>query len=180
MAPYEVVHTIATGGSPAIAAAADPEIEKAYRQLRDLILRRAESLNETDREWLVVDYFKAQGAQIDERRVGKSQAIIDAEAIFDHGDLGSDIWRIQVKRYQNAQVDWNTIQSDFQHVGEARFCYVSVYGFTDDARTRADEQDVRLMEAGDFTQFLLTGKYRESIKMKLRLPDLGARREPLQ
>jgi predicted Mrr-cat superfamily restriction endonuclease len=175
--PYEVVHQIASSESPAIAAVADPELDTAYRSLRELLLKRAEALNEQDWEWLVVDYFKAQGAQVDERFVGGRQPIIDAEAVFDHGELGEETWRIQVKRYQGRKVDWPAIQNDLDHVGEAWFCYVSVYGFTDEARTRADEEErVLLMEAEDFTLFLLGGKSRESIRQKLRIPALGTRR----
>jgi hypothetical protein len=54
---HEAVDTIANGGSPAIAAAEDPELEAAYRNLRSLVLKRAETLNEKDWEQLAVDYF---------------------------------------------------------------------------------------------------------------------------
>lgn len=169
---HEVVDTIANGGSPAIAAAEDPELMAAYRNLRSLVLKRAESLNEADWEELAVDYFIAQGAHV-LGRVGGNQPIIDAEAIFHHGELGEEVWRIQVKRYQDRVVDWPTIQRDFEHVGaESRFCYVSVYGFSAEARTRADDESVHLMEAADFTRFLLSGRCRESIRQKLRLPVL--------
>jgi predicted Mrr-cat superfamily restriction endonuclease len=169
---HEAVDTIANGGSPATAAAEDPKIETAYRNLRNLILERAETLNEKDWEQLTVDYFRAQGAHV-VGRVGGNQPIIDAEAIFYHGELGGEVWRIQVKRYQNQSVDWPTIRRDLEHVGaESRFCYVSVYGFTDEARMRADEEGIYLMEAASFTRFLLSDRYSESIRQKLRLPDL--------
>jgi predicted Mrr-cat superfamily restriction endonuclease len=172
--PYEAVHQIAMGASPSIAAAGDPELETAFHQLRDLLLARAEALTDKDWEWLVVDYFKAQGAHIDERQVGGSRAIIDAEALFDHGELGQEIWRIQVKRYQGKQVDWPAIERDFEHVGsDVHFCYVSVYGFTDGARTRADAEGVHLMDAADFARFLLTGKIRETLATKLKIPALA-------
>lgn len=167
---YRAVETIANGGSPAIAAAEDPELEVAYRNLRSLILKRAEALNADDWERLAADYFMAQGAHV-VGRVGGDQPIIDAEAVFHHGELGEEIWRIQVKRYQDQKVDWPTIRQDLEHIGaESQFCYVSVYGFTEEARTRADDENIRLMEAADFTRFLLSGRYSESIRQKLRLP----------
>ena len=63
----------------------------------------AEALNERDWEWVVVDWLKTQGAHVDERHVGKNQPIIDAEARFDHGELGEDLWRVQVKRLNSEQ-----------------------------------------------------------------------------
>jgi predicted Mrr-cat superfamily restriction endonuclease len=100
------VDQIARGLSPGLESAPDPELTAAYRRLQDLVIERAEALNEQDWEWLVVDYLKAQGASVDERRVGGSWPIIDAEARFDHGEFGEEVWRIQVKRYQNRLVDW--------------------------------------------------------------------------
>ena len=172
--PFDAVEQLARGSSPHLIAAADPEIESAYRKLKQLVVRRAEALDATDWEWLVVDYFKAQGAHIDERVVGGSHSIIDAEARFDHGELGEDVWRIQVKRYQDQKVDWSTIEKDLANVGEARFCFVSVYGFTPEARVEAEEQEVMLLEAADFTRFLLSGKVRERLRQKLQLPSFDS------
>jgi hypothetical protein len=166
----EKIDQIARGQQPHVVAAPDPEIESAYRHLRELVVRRAEALNERDWEWVVVDYLKAQGAHVDERHVGGSRPIIDVEARFDHGELGEDVWRAQVKRYQGQRVDWPTIEDDFRKIGEANFCYVSVFGFTEEARRRAAEEDILLLEAGDFTPFLLTGKLREDVRSKLKLP----------
>lgn len=168
---FEIVDRLARGERPD--SVSDPELEAAYRQLSELVLKRAEALNEQDWEWLVVDYFKAQGAHVDERHVGGSGAIIDVEARFDHGELGADVWRIQVKRWQNRRVDWPTIHKDLEKVGDARFCFVSVYGFTDDAKKKAEEEDVRLLESADFTRFLLSGRMRSRIRAKLKVPLLG-------
>jgi len=151
-------------------AAADADVSSAYENLRSLLVRRAEELNADQWEWLVVDYLKAQGAHVDERRVGGSRPIIDAEARFDHGELGEEVWRVQVKRLRNQPVDWNMVDSDLRHIGEARFCFVSVFGFTPEARERAAEHDVLLLEAGDFARFLLSGKLRPRLREVLRLP----------
>lgn len=158
------------GESPGMALAPDPRLTQAYDALRDLLLKRAEALTAEDWEWLVVDYFKAQGAHVDERKVGKSQPIIDAEARFDHGELGAELWRIQVKRLKKQKVDWAAIEADYKHVGEARFCYVSVFGFTEEAIRAADNENIRLLEAGDFARFLLSGKLRPRLREVLRLP----------
>jgi restriction endonuclease Mrr len=170
---FETVHQIASGTAPNIASATDPELASAYRHLTELLLRRAEALDANDWEWLVVDYFKAQGAHVDERQVGGSRSIIDAEAHFDHGDLGEEVWRIQVKRYQDQTVDWPEIEHDLMRVGAAQFCFVSVYGFTDMARKNAQEQGVRVLEAADFVPFLLGGKIRARLREKLKLPAIG-------
>lgn len=168
--PVDIVQEIVEG----VSSTRDEAFEAAFTALQDLVLHRAEALHDTDWEWLVVDYFKAQGAQVDERMVGGSRPIIDVEATFHHGELGEEVWRVQVKRYQDRRVDWPEIEADLVHVGDdARFCYVSVYGFTDEARARADEENVRLMEAGDFTRFLLGGRVRDSLRRKLRIPVVG-------
>jgi hypothetical protein len=96
------------------------------------------------------------------------------EAVFTHGDIPESTWRVQVKRLRNQQIDWEAIESDLQYVGEAQFCYVSVFGFTDNARRIADERGVLLLEAADFTSFLLSGKLRESVARKLLLPRTGS------
>ena len=152
--------------------ATDPEIEAAYGALRDLLIRRAETLTADDWEWLVVDYFKAQGAHVDERRVGGSHAVIDLEARFDHGELGDQLWRVQVKRLRGP-VDWPQIEEDWSHAGndDFVFCYVSVSGFTPEARKREEEEEgLHLLEARDFVRFLLSGKLRPRLREKLRLP----------
>jgi predicted Mrr-cat superfamily restriction endonuclease len=175
--PFAVVDQLAKGLSPNQIAASDPELNEAYRKLESLVVKRAEALDEKDWEWLVADYFKAQGAHVDERRVGGNTAVIDVEARFPRGELGEDVWRVQVKRYQDREIGWEAIEKDLEHAGEdATFCFVSVYGFTKDARTNAAEQEVVLMEAADFTRFLLSGKVRERLRQKLQLPnlDLGA------
>jgi predicted Mrr-cat superfamily restriction endonuclease len=166
---FETVDQLARGESPRLAAAPDPELAEAYRHLQGLVIRRAEALNDQDWEWLVVDYLKAQGASVDERLVGGNRPIIDAEAVFDHGELGREVWRVQVKRYQGRPVDWPEVEHDYRNVGDANFCFVSVFGFTDQARQKADQEGIRLMEAGDFVLFLLGGKLRPRLRDKLRL-----------
>lgn len=148
----------------------DPELSSAFSVLQDLLVARARALTAEDWEWLVVDYLKAQGAHVDERRVGGSRSIIDVEASFDHGEFGEELWRVQVKRYEGRAVDWPEIEGDYLHVGDARFCFVSVFGFTELAIRRAAEEDVRLLEAGDFARFLLSGKLRTRLQERLRLP----------
>jgi len=173
--PFAVVDRLAKGAAPNMIAASDPELAAAYQRVRELVVKRAEALNDKDWEWLVADYFKAQGAHVDERRVGGTGAVIDVEARFSRGELGEEVWRVQVKRYQDRQIDWPAIETDFEHAGEdAQFCFVSVYGFTAEARARAEAEDIRLMEAGDFTRFLLSGKVRDRLRQKLALPNLDA------
>ncbi|MEI6807584.1 MAG: restriction endonuclease [bacterium] len=169
--PFDTVDKIARGESPNLTAVSDPELNLAYRNLRDLVSKRVEALNAEDWEWLAVDYFKAQGAHVDETKIGRNRPIIDAEALFYHGDVGEELWRIQVKRYQDRKVDWPEIERDLEKVGEAKFCYVSAYGFTDTAREQAEENEVKLLDASNFVSFLLSGKLRERIAAKLRLPD---------
>jgi predicted Mrr-cat superfamily restriction endonuclease len=178
---FETVNQIALGQSPHVIAAPDPDLEAAYRQLKSLIVTRAaQVLNEQDWEWLVVDYLKAQGAFVDERLVGGNRPIIDVEAVFDLGEFRSRTCRVQVKRYQGKTVDWPEIESDLNNAGETDiFCYVSVFGFSDQARQKAAELDetgeleVRLLEAEDFVRFLLGGKMRERLRQKLQLPKLA-------
>ncbi|HEY3245429.1 MAG TPA: restriction endonuclease, partial [Phycisphaerae bacterium] len=167
---FATVDQLVRGEMPNVVAAPDAELQSAYQQLQTLVLRRAEALNERDWEWLVVDYLKAQGASIDERRVGKNHPIIDAEARFDHGELGEEMWRVQVKRYQGGLVDWPEIENDYRNAGDARFCYVSVFGFTQQAWQKADAEGIRLLEGADFLRFLLSGKVRPQLMEKLRFP----------
>lgn len=167
------VDALFRGASPHLLRATDRELEQAYETLKRLLVARAETLTDTDWEALVADYLKAQGAYVDDRRVGKSRPVIDVEAVFRHGELGDDVWRVQVKRFQDQKVDWSAIEKDFHHVGEARFCYVSVFGFTEEARKRAEDARIVLLEAGDFAPFLLSGKLRQQLADKLRLPQWG-------
>jgi len=167
------VHAVASlfrGEQPHVDVVPDASLREAFGTLQGLVVQRAEALNAEDWEWLVVDYFKAQGAHVDERRVGKSQPIIDAEARFDHGEFGEEVWRVQVKRLHGQKVDWSAVDADRRHAGDARFCYVSVFGFTDDARQRAADEGVVLLEAGDFTRFMLSGKMRSRLRERLQLP----------
>lgn len=175
--PAEVVGQLAAGQVPSLVAAADPEIRTALEALRDLILKRLDALQDRDWENFVVDYFREQGAFVDDRGVGGTTPVIDLEARFEHGDLGSEVWRVQVKRYKG-EVGWNQIaegRAAATAAGDARFCFVSANGFSDDAREKAEEDDnaTRLMEAEDFVWFALTGRLREELRAKLRLPALG-------
>jgi hypothetical protein len=52
-------------------------------------------LNERDWEVVVADYFRAQGANLD-GSVGGNRAVADIEARFGHGELGDELWRVQV------------------------------------------------------------------------------------
>ena len=175
--PAEVVSQLAAGQIPSLVAAADPELRNALEGLRSLVLKRLEALQDRDWENFVVDYFREQGAFVDDRGVGGSTPVIDLEARFDHGDLGSEVWRVQVKRYKG-EIGWNQIaegRAAATAAGDVKFCFVSANGFSDDAREKAEEDDnaTRLMEAGDFVWFALTGRIREEIRAKLRLPALG-------
>jgi hypothetical protein len=87
---------------------------------------------------------------------------------------------VQVKRYQDRQIDWPAIEKDYEHAGEdVQFCFVSVYGFTPEARAKAAEEGITLLEAGDFTRFLLSGKVRERLREKLALPNLEVEEDPV-
>jgi predicted Mrr-cat superfamily restriction endonuclease len=167
---FHIVDQIAKGKSPNLTSAADPEIKAALESLTRLMVHRLAALNESDWEHLVADYLKAQGAHVDERKIGGIQPVVDIEARFNHGELGENIWRVQVKRLEGQKIDWNTIEHDFRLAGDAEFCFVSVFGFTDEARRRADDEGILLLEAGDFTRFLLTDKLRDSVSRKLLLP----------
>jgi hypothetical protein len=60
-------------------------MQAIYEQLRNLVVQRLAALTDRDWELLVVDYLKAQGAHVDERRVGGNRPVIDVEAYFDQG-----------------------------------------------------------------------------------------------
>ena len=153
--------------------ASGPELREAFERLRDLIVRRTQNLDDKGWEWLVADYFRAQHAHVDER-VGGTRAVIDIEASFDHGELGETIWHVQVKRYQDAPTERADLENLLSFGGDdAKLCFVSVFGFTEKARTFADENNIRLLEASDFVRFLLGDKVRPELMMKLRLPLAG-------
>jgi hypothetical protein len=167
---FVAIDHLAHGRDPGSELAPDIEVTEAYERLRSLVVTRALALDDRDWEWLVVDYLKAQGAQVDERAVGGNRPIIDVEARFNHGELPEEVWRVQVKRYQDQPVDWPAIERDASHIGEAKFCYVSVFGFTSQARERAAAEEIVLLEAGDFIRFLLGSGLRPELRAKLRLP----------
>lgn len=167
---YDIVDALVRGLKPHLLAAPDSELQAAYSHLRDLVSHRLEAFGEHDWELLVVDYLKAQGAHVNESEIGGSRPIIDAEARFDHGEFGEDVWRVQVKRLQNQEVDWPQIEQDLNRVGDARFCYVSAFGFTAAARQKAYDEGVRLLEGRDFALFVLGNKVRSDLQRKLLLP----------
>lgn len=169
---FDLVDQMCRGKSPNEIGAPDPEVQKAFQTLQDLVNRRLEILNDSDWEQLVADYFKSQGASVDEKYVGGNRPVIDVEASFDRGELGPDLWRVQVKRYQDRKVDWPEIEQCWRHAGdEAHFCFVSVYGFTEQARTKAEEEEnLTLLKREDFGQFVLGGRLRPELRQKLRLP----------
>ena len=147
----------------------DKEYAQTYSKLKALLVKRAEALNHRDWEFLAVDFFRSKGAIVDERHTGGSGAIIDVEALFDRGELGQERWRTQVKCLKDRKVDWADIEKDFKHIGDARFCYVSVFGFTEKARQYADENEIVLLEALDFADFFISGQLRQSLKDKMRI-----------
>lgn len=168
---FDKVDPMCRGQAPHQIGAPDPEVQSAYERLQDVVNRRLEILNDSDWELLVADYFKSQGAYVDESRVGGNRAVIDVEAYFDRGELGPDLWRVQVKRYQDCPVDWPEIEHGLRHAGDAHFCFVSVYGFTEQARIRAEEEEnLTILKREDFGQFLLGGRLRPELRQKLRLP----------
>ena len=165
---FQTVDNMTRSSVPQLTAA-DSEIIQAYAVLRDLLVTRAEALDQDDWESIVVDYLKAQGASVDEQNLNNSTAI---EARFDHGGLGEEVWRVRVKRTERYKVDWPAIEYELKLAGNARLCFVSVFGFTDHAHQSAYKRGVRLMQAADFSLFFLTGKVRETIREKLHLPVL--------
>ena len=167
---YDKIDALVRGLKPHLLAAPDLELQGAYSRLRDLAVHRLEVLDERDWELLVVDYMKAQGAHVNESEIGGSRPIIDAEARFDHGEFGEEVWRIQVKRLQDQEIDWPQIEEDLNRVGDARFCYVSAFGFTAQARQKAYEEGVRLLEGRDFALFVLGNKVRADLQSKLLIP----------
>jgi predicted Mrr-cat superfamily restriction endonuclease len=168
---YDKVEALVRGEKPHVLAAPDPALKAAYDELLRLLELRLEALGPEDWELLVVDYLKAQGAHVNESEIGGNRPIIDAEAVFDHGDLGEEVWRVQVKRYQDVPVDWPEIEKDFARAGDdVRFGFVSVFGFTSKARENANEKGIRLFEGKDFAMFILGNKLREGLQRKLSLP----------
>jgi predicted Mrr-cat superfamily restriction endonuclease len=147
----------------------DKEYDETCKRLRDLLVKRSEALNHADWECLVADFLRSRGADLGQQRIGGNRPIIDVEAQFDHGEFGQETWRVQVKCLRDRKVDWPEIEQDFKNVGEARFCYVSVFGFTELARENAEANDIVLLEAGDFAEFLISGKLRQGLRQKLRL-----------
>ena len=142
---YERVDAIVRGISFHVKQ--DPEIQKHYSELRDLVTERARSLNAGQWEQLVADYFVAQEAHI-RGEIGGSTPAIDLEAYFDQGELGESKWRIQVKRTAQP-IGWDAIEYTLKIAGDFPVCFVSVNGFTDDAFKKADAWDgtILLLEA---------------------------------
>lgn len=168
---YNMVHQIAQGQNPSDIGASDLEIQNTYRELRDLIKKRCESLNDSDWEMLVADYFRHQGASVNERHVGGNQPVIDLEASFSMGEFRqSEVWRVQIKRYQNRAVDWSEIEYYYRRSNASNFCFVSAFGFTSEAELKSEEFEIRLLQTEDFTNFLLSGHFRQDLKRKLNLP----------
>lgn len=166
---FDFVDRLVRGESTHDIAAPDPELKEAYSSLRKLVARRAAELNDGEWECLVADYMRSLGAEVDERHVGGNRPVIDVEARFHHGEFIEEVWRLQVKRYQDRRVDWPEIERDFHNSGTSNFCFVSVFGFTEEARQRAGDEII-LLEAEDFVPFLISGKLRKQLRNKLRLP----------
>jgi len=168
---YQMVQQMVRSRVPQITAG-DSDIKQAYATLRDLLVVRAEALNDEDWECILVDYLRAQGASVNEQNLGTNYPIIAAEGRFHHGELGAQVWRFQVERCEGRKVDWSTIEQSIEFAGDVRFCFVSVFGFTGEARQFAHSRRVRLMEPADFVLFFLSGKLRENIRHKMNLPSL--------
>ncbi len=166
---YQTIEQIARSRIPRITAG-DLDMIQAYATLRDLLVTRAEALSEQDWQCVVVDYLRAQGATVDEQKLSDNHTRSDIDARFDHGEFGSELWRVRVRRYEGQKMDWLEIQEDLSFSGDNRFCFVSVFGFTEQARQLAARRGVRLMQAADFALFFLTGRVRENIRQKLGLP----------
>jgi predicted Mrr-cat superfamily restriction endonuclease len=172
---HHVVEQLANGVPFSQIVVADAGLSNVSSELAAQVVARLLELNPTDWEHLVADYFTAQGATI-EGRVGGSQAVIDLAATFSHGELGGERWLVQVKRFQDQKVGWPAVERDLMHAGEEgdhRFCYVSAFGFTAEARERGRKK-VHFMEAADFVPFLLGAKahqyLRPPLRTKLALP----------
>lgn len=166
---YDVVGAIVRGEEPSRVGAPDSEFRAAYASLERLVLCRMLALNDTDWEKLVADYVSAQGARL-RGKVGGNQAVIDVEGVFDHGELGEEVWQFQVKCFQGREVDAPEIRKYFRLVDEtAQFCFVAPFGFTKEARECADETGIRLLEAKDFVLFVLGGRFRDSLHAKLHV-----------
>jgi len=167
--PAQLVSELAEHGT---AIHRDEEVEEAFAALVDIVARRATQLNDRHWEAVVANYFRAQGAQIP-GRVGGNQAVVDVEAHFPRGALGLETWRVQVKRFTNRPVDALEILRDYENSGDCdRFGYASVFGFTDEARERADEANIRLWEPKDFAIFLLSERVSENLREQLGFPAL--------
>lgn len=166
---YESLRELASGTLAHDLLASEPDLRKAHDSLRKLIVKRMQVLDDRGWELLVAEYFRAQGAHVD-REVGGSRAIIDIEASFSHGELGDQLWRVQVKRYQDQPVRPGDLEYLLRHAGDAELCFVSAFGFTEHARNFADENDIRLLEAADFVPFLLGSKLSPELVTKLRIP----------
>ena len=49
----------------------------------------------------------------------------------------------------NQQIDWPAIEKDYEHAGEdVQFCFVSVYGFTPEARANVPHADPLIYRMG--------------------------------
>lgn len=165
----ETLSALAAGDDPLRLAAPDPEVVSALRTLRDLATQRLHALNAKDYEDLAAEYFRSQGAEI----VGKvgASAVFDVLARFHRGTLGPDDWFVQVKRFEGTPVDASPLEELVAHAGESgRTCFVSAFGFTEDARKFADEANVYLLETSDFVPLALAGGLPDDLTKKLGLP----------
>jgi hypothetical protein len=92
-----------------------------------------------------------------------------------------DVWYVQVRQYRNKQIDRIEIEDCYYKIfaegqfAEGQLCFVSVYGFTEEARVFADKEGILTLEASDFVMLILSGKVSDTLKEKLRLPDFDER-----
>lgn len=163
------VDALASGRDPLLEEAPDPVIVGHLEELRKLATTRLHSLDAKEYELAAADYFRFQGAEI----IGEvgADAIIDVHARFDRGSLGPDDWLVQVKRYQDAEVDVSQIEELAAHTqGSGQPCFVSAFGFTEMARQSADELGVILLETSDFVPLALSGRMRPELARKVTIP----------
>jgi hypothetical protein len=171
--------------NPAYCYAPDNKIVEAYSALKSMIIERLKNFNEQDWEVLSKDFFHSQGAHIPPtlsgNRTGGSTAVIEFKAIFESTFMMPDVWYVQVRQYRNKQIDRIEIEDCYYKIfaegqfAEGQLCFVSVYGFTEEARVFADKEGILTLEASDFVMLILSGKVSDTLKEKLRLPDFDER-----
>jgi predicted Mrr-cat superfamily restriction endonuclease len=141
--------------------------KNAYVELTRLMQKRIRVLDYKDWEILIKEYLEKQGGKII-GLVGSNREGIDVEALFSRGLLPPSRVRVQVKRYTDMQVDWPEIEEYVNRYGEASdFVFVSAFGFTPEAKKKADEENVVLLDDKDMSRFLLANESASELDQKL-------------